>query len=152
RPGIAEEISAKGLILSDYTGWQTHLAQVDYRTDPGALAEADIILLTVKSAATAAAAREIGVNARRGTLVISFQNGIGNVDVLGNELGTWLEIVRGMIPYNVAHLGGGRFHKGVAGDLWAESRPQTRALANQVGTGPASLKLSNDMLGVAWGK
>jgi len=152
RPGIAEDIRANGLTLSDYDGWKTHLPSVDYRTDPGALAEADIILLTVKSAATAAAAREIGVNARKGAMVISFQNGIGNVDVLGHELGTWLEVVRGMVPYNVAYLGAGRFHKGVAGDLWVEDRPQTRALLPHVARGSASLKLSNDMLGVAWGK
>src|SRR5262249_14880883 len=37
-------------------------------------------------------------------------------------------------------------------DLWTEERPPTRALADQVGTGAASLKLSNDMLGVTWGK
>lgn len=149
---MAEDIRTNGLKLSDYSGWQTHLPEVDYRTDPGALAEADIILLTVKSAATAAAAREIGVNARKGAMVISFQNGVSNFDVLEQELGSWVEIVRGMIPYNVAHLGGGRFHKGVAGDLWTEDRPLTRALSAYLNRGPASLKLSNDMAGVTWGK
>ena len=33
-----------------------------------------------------------------------------------------------MVPYNVAYLGDGRFHKGVAGDLYAEQRAQTRRL------------------------
>jgi 2-dehydropantoate 2-reductase len=152
RPNIAEDIRADGLTLSDYGGWQTHLGEVDYRTDPSALAEADIILLTVKSAATAAAAKEIGVNARRGTLVISFQNGVSNLDVLKREIGGWLEIARGLVPYNVAYLGGGRFHKGVAGNLFAEDRQDTRALADAIGEGPAALKLSPDMLGLAWGK
>jgi 2-dehydropantoate 2-reductase len=58
-----------------------------------------------------------------------------------------------MIPYNVAYLGDGRFHKGVAGaPLYAEDRPETRELAAQVIGGPAALKLSNDMTGIAWGK
>ena len=71
-----------------------------------------------------------------GALVISFQNGISNVDVLEQGLGGRFEIARGMVPYNVAYLGKGRFHKGVAGDLYASSAPATRALADAVGGGP----------------
>ncbi len=152
RPNIAKDVKANGLTVSDYSGWQTHLDQVDYQVDPRALAQADIIALTVKSAATAAAAKEIGVNARKGTLVISFQNGVGNVDVLQQELGDWVQIVRGLVPYNVAYVGDGRFHKGVAGHLYAEENAQTRALSQAIGEGPASLRLSTDMLGLAWGK
>jgi 2-dehydropantoate 2-reductase len=152
RPNIAEDIRANGLTVSDYSGWQTQLRDVDYRTDPRGLAEADIIALTVKSAATAAAAKEIGVNARKGALVISFQNGVGNVDVLRQELGDWVQIAPGLVPYNVAYLGGGRFHKGVAGHLYADDRQQTRELSEAIGEGPASLRLSRNMLGLAWGK
>jgi 2-dehydropantoate 2-reductase len=141
-----------GLTLSDYSGWQVHLADIDYRTQPVALAEADIIAVTVKSGATAAAAREIGACVRRGALVISFQNGISNVDVLRQELGDWVQVVRGMVPYNVAYLGDGRFHKGVAGNLYAEDRPETRALAERLQGTPTALALSGDMLGIAWGK
>jgi len=152
RPAIAEDIRTHGLTVSDFTGWQTKLANVDYRTDPTALRDAEIILLTVKSAATAAAAREIGVNARKGALVISFQNGIGNVDVLAKELGDWVDIVRGLVVYNVAYLGEGRFHKGVAGDLYADDWPKTRTLSDAIGGGPATLRLSRDIIGLAWGK
>jgi 2-dehydropantoate 2-reductase len=152
RESIARAVREHGLTLSDHTGWQTRLTSVDYRTDTSALAEANIILLTVKSADTAAAAREIGPKARKGALLVSFQNGIGNVDVLKDELGDWVEVVQGMIPYNVAALGEGRFHKGVAGKLYVEDRPQMRALAARVGDGPAALALSSDMLGLAWGK
>jgi 2-dehydropantoate 2-reductase len=52
----------------------------------------------------------------------------------------------------VAYLGKGRFHKGVAGDLYAEQRAGVRALADAVHGGPAALKISDDMLGLAWGK
>lgn len=68
------------------------------------------------------------------------------------ESGGRFQVVRGMVPFNVAYLGEGRFHKGVAGELWAEDRPEMRALAARVGQGPAGLRLSDDMLGVAWGK
>lgn len=152
RESFAGDIHEHGLTLSDYSGWHTHLGEVDYRTDPGALADADIIVLTVKSAGTEHAAREIAVHGRRGALVISFQNGVSNLDVLHRELGDWMQIARGMVPYNVAYLGEGRFHKGVAGKLYTEDTPPTRQLSQAVGSGPAALALSNNMLGVAWGK
>jgi 2-dehydropantoate 2-reductase len=57
-----------------------------------------------------------------------------------------------MVPYNVAYLGNGHFHKGVAGDLYAEDRPEIRKLSLAIGSSPAALKLSIDMLGIAWGK
>ena len=84
--------------------------------------------------------------------MISFQNGVSNLDVLHRELGDWMQIARGMVPYNVAYLGDGRFHKGVAGILYAEDRPETRALSTAIGQSPAALNLSSDMLGIAWGK
>jgi 2-dehydropantoate 2-reductase len=152
RPRIAAEIGANGLMVSDYSGWQRRLSAVDYRTDPAALAQGDVIALTVKSGATAEAARQIAEHGREGALVISFQNGISNLDVLHAELRDRFEVVRGMVPYNVAHLGKGQFHKGVAGDLYAQDRPATRTLAQRIGAGPAALKLSDDMLGLAWGK
>jgi 2-dehydropantoate 2-reductase len=152
RTRIAEDIAGNGLTISDYTGWRTHLTEFDYRTDAAALADADIVAVCVKSGATAEAARNIAQHGREGAIVITFQNGISNVDVLKAELGTRFEVVRGLVPYNVAYLGNGRFHKGVAGDLLAEDRPAMRALAERLGRGPAALRLSDDMVGLAWGK
>ena len=152
RPKLSSDIDAHGLTLSDYSGWQAHLGRgdVDYRCGPEALDEAKIIALTVKSGDTAAAAAEIAAHAKPGTLVISFQNGISNVDVLEQGLGGRFEIARGMVEYNVAYLGEGRFHKGVAGHLYADRR--ARALSEAVGDGPAALKISDQMLALAWGK
>jgi 2-dehydropantoate 2-reductase len=73
--------------------------------------------------------------------------------VLKRELGDRFEVVRGMVPYNCAYLGEGRFHKGVAGaPLYAEDRAEMRDLQARIGKGPAELKLSHDMPGIAWGK
>lgn len=154
RPRIADEIERHGLTLSDYQGWEQHLApdMVDYRCDPDALSEADIIAVTVKSVDTKAAAELILRHGSEGALVVSFQNGISNLNVLGEALGRRFDIARGLVAYNVASLGAGRFHKGVAGDLYAEQRPATRSLAKAVGHGPATLRLSDNMLALAWGK
>ena len=155
RPAIAADVAANGLTVSDYSGWQVHFepGEVDYETGPEGLGKADVIALCVKSGASRDAAREIARHGRGGALIISFQNGVSNVDVLSEELGDRFEVVRGMVPYNCAYLGEGRFHKGVAGArLTAENHSSTRALAARVGEGPAALNLSDDMLGIAWGK
>ena len=152
RPKIGRDILEHGLTLTDYTGWQAKPAEVPFACVPAPLSDAGIVVVTVKSGATAEAARDIIDNGRDGALVISFQNGISNVDVLRERLGDRFRVVQGIVPYNVAYLGSGRFHKGVAGSLWAERRPDTEELAARVGSGPAALRLSNDMPGLAWGK
>ncbi|HVF37686.1 MAG TPA: 2-dehydropantoate 2-reductase [Sphingomicrobium sp.] len=154
RPSFARDIANHGLTLTDYDGWQATLApgEVDYVPDPAGLGEADIIALTVKSLATAETAREIARHGRDGATVVSLQNGVSNVDLLERELGGRFAIVRGMVPYNVAYLGEGWFHKGVAGRLWTEDQPAMRDLAERVGASPAGLNLSDDMLAIAWGK
>ncbi|HEY6662825.1 MAG TPA: 2-dehydropantoate 2-reductase [Sphingomicrobium sp.] len=152
RPRFAGDIAGHGLTVSDYSGWARTLSDADYRTDPSALGEADVIALCVKSGATQEAAGAIAEHGRDGALVISFQNGIRNFDVLSEVLGGRFELARGLVSYNVAYLGEGRFHKGVAGQLWAEDLPLTRGLAETVGETPGEIKLSRDMLGLAWGK
>jgi 2-dehydropantoate 2-reductase len=152
RPKIAHDIRDHGLTLTDYSGWRAELPDVDYACVPDALSEAEIILVCVKSGSTAEAARDIAEHGRDGAMVISFQNGVSNHDVLKSELGGRFRVVRGMIPFNIAYLGEGHFHKGVAGSLFAEDRPDTRDLARRIGDGPAALRLSRDMVGLAWGK
>ena len=154
RPKLSKDVDAHGLTLSDYSGWQAHLppGEVDYRCGPEALEDAKIIALCVKSGDTSSAADDIAEHATPGCTIISFQNGVSNVDVLEQGLAGRFEVARGMVPYNVAYLGNGRFHKGVAGDLYAERRSGVRRLSDAIGKGPAELKLSDDMLGLAWGK
>jgi len=154
RPGVRDAIAENGMTLTDSTGWRTRLApeQVDFSIFPKALAKADVIALCVKSTATAEAAREIAKHGRKGALVVSFQNGVSNGEVLRGLLGKSFEVVEGMVPFNVAYLGHGRWHKGTAGDLVAGDAPRTHDLAEQVGAGAGRLRIAADMAGVGWGK
>jgi 2-dehydropantoate 2-reductase len=154
RASFAKAVAAHGLELSDERGWSHRFTaeEVDFRTDATALADAQLIVLTVKSGATAEAAQQIAAHARPGTPVLSLQNGISNVDVLRDALGEQFPVIRGMVPYNVAYLGDGHFHKGVAGQLFAEDVPAMRTLSAAIGASPAGLSLCGDMLGLAWGK
>jgi 2-dehydropantoate 2-reductase len=153
RAPVAREIAENGLGLSDFSGWKVHLAHdlVDFSTKPAALGKADIIALCVKSSATTGAAKEIARHARRGATVISFQNGVSNAETLRPMLPRF-DVMQGMVPFNVAHLGEGRWHKGSSGDLVVEEGEKTRALAELVSKSRARLSLARDMKNVAWGK
>ena len=154
RSRVADDIERNGLTLSDYSGWEMRIPpdQVDYQDDPETLCGAQIIALAVKCGDTRSAAELIARHGTPGSLVISFQNGISNLEVLEKALVPRFDVVRGLVTYNVAYLGNGHFHKGVAGDLFAERHQATRDLSKLIGSGPAALKLSDDMLALAWGK
>lgn len=154
RERVAAAIREHGLTLTDMTGWRARLEpeEVRFETRPQALGDADIIALCVKSTATWEAAREIGRHGKKGALIVSFQNGVSNVAALEGQLKRRFEIVQGMVPFNIADLGHGRFHKGVAGELVARDVPALRDLAGRIGKGPASLRLADDMAAIAWGK
>ncbi len=154
RDRVAKELGRHGLRLSDYDGWSRDFAPGDipFTTEPQALEHADIVLVTVKGGGTADAGEAIAHHAKEGATVVSFQNGIGNKAILGQALGDRFRLVQGMVPYNVIHLGDGRFHKGVAGKLMAEDLPETRRLAEAVAASREPLRLSGDMAGVLWGK
>lgn len=153
RERIAVHIARSGIRLSDLEGWKTQLPPeaMHFSTKPAALAKADIVLLCVKSHGTAAAAKQIAVHAKRKPVVISFQNGVSNVDLLKKALPKQ-EVIAGMVPFNIAYLGDGRWHKGVAGRLVIGDGKASRDLAARVASGPASLQIAKDMAGVAWGK
>ena len=153
RERVQREIADHGLGLSDFAGWRMRLAHdvVDFATKPAILGKADIILLCVKSSGTWDAAREIGRHAKKGTTIVSFQNGVSNAETVAAKL-PHFKVLQGMVPFNIAHLGEGRWHKGSSGNLVAEEHEVTQAIAARVGTGPARLDLAKNMKAVAWGK
>jgi 2-dehydropantoate 2-reductase len=153
RESVRADVAEHGIILTQSGTSPIHLPsdRVDFATKPKSLARADVIALCVKSYDTAAAAKEIGRNGRRGATVISFQNGVSNVELLKSMLPKF-EVVPGMVPFNVAYQGRGRWHKGVAGDLVAKTTPVTERLAEQIGDRTGRLRLIENMDGVAWGK
>jgi 2-dehydropantoate 2-reductase len=153
RERVASEIFDHGLTLSDHAGWRVRLepGRVPFATKPAVLGKADVIALSVKSKGTEGAAREIARHAKPGTAVISFQNGVSNPERLKAQLPRF-SVLQGMVGFNVAQLGHGRWHKGTSGELMAEEHETTRSLAERAGAGPAQLKLAGNMKEIAWGK
>jgi 2-dehydropantoate 2-reductase len=153
RERTKKDVDAHGMTITDMDGTRLHLppGSVRFETSPAALAQAGAIALCVKSFDTEAAARDIARHARPNTPVISFQNGVSNVFRLKEKL-PGFDIVQGMVPFNIAYMGTGRWHKGVAGELVAEERPLTRAIAERLGRRLGQLRLTQDVDGLAWGK
>ncbi len=151
RERIRADVAAHGLTISDGQAAPIRLENVRFETDPAAMAGAGVIALCVKSFDTLAAAEEIARHATPGATVISFQNGVSNAARLREQL-PGFEIVQAMVPFNVAYLGEGRFHKGVAGTLTAGRSAATEAIAAAVGERTGRLRIADDMEAIAWGK
>jgi 2-dehydropantoate 2-reductase len=157
RESVAAEIDAHGLTISDGSGEgpspSIHLpaGTITCSPDPRLCEDADLILVTVKSTDTDAAAKEIARHARKDAVLLSFQNGISNPERLREGV-PGRHVLAGVVPFNVVRLGGGRFHKTVTGELYAQDDPVTRAVQERVGKRPGAMRLVEDMAPVAWSK
>ena len=157
RPALAETIARHGLRISDLDGADRVLAPSEVRlaTDPAAaFAEADVVLVTVKSGATEAMAGLIAEHAASGATVVSLQNGVGNVDVLLARLGGMARVVPGMVPFNVVQtLAQGqpvRVHRATSGTV--QIGAGAAGLREALAVKGAAVAESRDMAGVLWGK
>jgi len=150
RASVAAEVAAHGLRLSDYRGWQA-APTVTVVTDPVALADRDVVLVTVKGADTEEAARALAPALAREALVVSLQNGVRNADLLARALPAHA-VVQGMVPFNVARPAPGHFHQGTSGALALADTPRARVVVAALVAAGLPTKRHADMRGVAWGK
>ena len=153
RAPMQRQIAQHGLVLTDMHQTRTVLnaAQVSYRLDAQALADADLILVTVKSSATAQAASEIAQWGQADAIVLSLQNGIGNASTLRSILPRHL-IVAGMVPFNIAQQGDGRLHRGTQGELMIAPCARLAAWLPQFAAAGLPLQVRDDFDAVQWGK
>ena len=112
RPAAALSIAEKGLQLEE--NGETRTARVEATDDPARVAQADLVLVCVKSPDTAQAARDLAPHLAPGTTLVSLQNGLGNAETLTAITGhpalpglvyTALSLTA---PGHVLHKGGGR--------------------------------------------
>lgn len=129
RPAAMEVLWEKGLTLSDSVRPPRHLppGRPAVATTPDAAAEADYVLVTVKTAATGAAGRELAGHLKPGAVVVSFQNGLHNPATLRAALPA-ARVLAGMVPYNVVQTEPGTVHQGMPGTLMVEDAPEATTL------------------------
>lgn len=153
RARVLEALAAHGLTVTDLDGVRHPLppSALALSTSVPAGSAPALVLLCVKSGATAEAAAELGRVLPAGTPVLSMQNGVSNATVAG-EAAPSLRVLPGMVPYNIAELGPGRFHRGTAGELAAEDDPALRPWVAPLRAAGLPLVLHADLRPVQWGK
>jgi len=153
RPRVLDALRAHGLTLTDLDGGARTIAADRLRLSnaPSPEHRPALALLCVKSGTTAAAAAELGGVLPDRTLVISMQNGISNA-ALAQAHALRLTVRPGMVPFNVAELGPGRYHRGTSGTLAAQDHPALRAWQATFEAAGVPLTLHADLAPLQWGK
>jgi 2-dehydropantoate 2-reductase len=82
RPAHVEAIRSGGLVFEDAGTSAQRRIPIEATADPGAVADADLVLLCVKTGDTAAAAGELAARMRPGAQLVSLQNGVENVPLI----------------------------------------------------------------------
>lgn len=156
RPRVLAALRKHGLHLTDQDGLDRTIPPLDLRlhAEPPAGLKPDLVLLCVKSGATAEAATALGLTLPQGTPVVSLQNGIANAH-LARATVPQLHWHAGMVPFNIAELAPGHYHRGTGGALAAEASAEDTALAawqTALARMGMPLKLHADLAPVQWGK
>lgn len=151
RQRMAGELTEHGMRLTDYLGADLRVTDVRYETSAAAAAEADLVLVTVKSAATDGAAGELADVLKPGAVVVSFQNGVRNGDILRERLKEQV-VLTGMVPFNVLNRGGGVFHQGTEGALDIQRHAALSPYVEAFERAGLPLTQHDDILPVQWSK
>ncbi len=151
RPRLIEEISSNGLRVTSFEGFDRRVAsnRLLLSDDPSIFNDAGAVLVTVKSTDTADIADLIARHAPSDAVIVSLQNGVGNVAVLRERLGG-RRVLAGMVPFNVIALGEGRFHRATSGDIVIEQ--DEAGTAAQLSTPHLTMRATGNIAGVQWGK
>lgn len=153
RPRLAQQLQDAGLHLSDWQGAHLEVPAeaVDFATDPTRAGEAGLVLVTVKSAATAEAGAVLAQVVRSDALVISFQNGLHNAELLQQHL-PGRTVLPGIVEFNVVNRGAGIFHQGSEGALLVQDHPGLAPYLDAFAAAGLPLQRPADMRPVQWGK
>lgn len=153
RPALAEAVAAAGLRLSDYRGFDETLPPERARfADVSALGDCDVVLVTVKGLDTTAAGRQLKPHVRNDAIVVSFQNGVRNAELLAEVLPSTV-VLPGMVPFNVTRKGETHFHQGTSGHLAIGARANHHvALVAALERAGLPARAHADMRGIQWGK
>lgn len=151
RPRRIDDINRHGLKVTSFEGIEHRLtpAEITLSDDPAIFADAGVILVTVKSDDTAEIADLIARHAARDAVVISLQNGTGNVAVLREALPDH-DVLAGMVPFNVVSMGEGHFHRATSGDILLEK--DDADTAKTLWQPELAFRAVDDIIGVQWGK
>jgi 2-dehydropantoate 2-reductase len=156
RARVLGPLAASGLALTDLAGGRAvvppqHLFLHEHVPTAWQGPPPALVLLCVKSGATAAAAAELARALPAGTPVVSMQNGLHNTEIAQAAAPT-LRFLAGMVPYNVAQLSPSEVHRGSAGDLAVADDEVTQRWDAAFAAAGLPWRRHADMRAVQWSK
>jgi 2-dehydropantoate 2-reductase len=156
RPRVLTALRAHGLKLTDLEGGARHLPAgvLDLRGSVDGIPAPSLVLLCVKSGATASAAAELARAMPPGTLVVSMQNGVSNT-ATAQAAAPALTVQAGMVPFNIAELAPGHYHRGTGATgaaLAVQDHALLRPWQTRFAAAGVPLQLHADLVPLQWGK
>ncbi len=150
----AQKIGAQGISVEGISGnWQ---AKVNVTADAGKIVNADLIIICVKSYdtkdAVSGAKPVIGEN----TQVLTLQNGIGNIEIIGEAAGPE-KVIGGISNMGATLLDAGRIRHAGSGDtvigrIDAKIPVAMRAIREVFNKVGLETRISRDIKGLLWSK
>lgn len=151
RARVLDPIRKQGLTVTDFAGLRCTIpaASLKLSEHPACLAEAEFIIVTVKSGATAEMAGLVASHAPMGVPILSWQNGMENARTLRNALPD-RDVRAGMVPFNVVPTDSASYHRATSGDIVIQAGPG--AVAGQLSSTHLPVTESDQIEAVQWGK
>jgi 2-dehydropantoate 2-reductase len=162
RQHSVDSLKADGLKITDLDGFESELDRSLLHVY-SALAEIapvilqaegnspPIVLVCVKSGATNGVGQDIARFCSPRSMVISLQNGVDNVARLKAQVPS-MQVLAGMVPYNVVMKSSSQCHRATAGSLLIEHFSESQSLGALLNNAGITTQFRNDMLAVQWGK
>jgi 2-dehydropantoate 2-reductase len=150
----AAKISQQGIIVEDNSGsWQ---AKVKIASDAKEIGRADLIIICVKSFDTKEAILQAKPLIEDNTRVLTLQNGIGNIEIIGEIIGEE-KVIGGTTNEGATLLGAGHIrHAGrgetIIGTVDGKAPPAMRAIRETFNRVGFQTKMSRDIKGLLWSK
>lgn len=147
-PERADRINRQGILIEGMTGGHTVKVPA-FTTAPSV--EPDLVLICVKAYDTLEAARAIRDMLRPDTLVLTLQNGLGNVDILSDVLGKE-KVLGGVTAEGATLLGPGKIRHAGQGNTILQAVPGGDAVVAVFNGAGFQTRAEADIQNFIWGK
>ncbi|MDP2790636.1 MAG: 2-dehydropantoate 2-reductase N-terminal domain-containing protein, partial [Rectinemataceae bacterium] len=148
-----DAINASGLSIEDAATGEVTVVHPKASADPSAVAGSDILIIFVKSTATAEAAAQFKSFAKPGTIALTLQNGLGNEEILRKYFGA-AGTAAGVTSQGATFLGPGRIrHAGKGPTHMAMSDGDSgklAGLAESLSAAGFESHVDKDVAGMVW--
>lgn len=147
-------INQNGIKIEGVSGnWQ---AKVRVTTDPGEIANAELIIICVKSYDTKDAVKAVKNVISQNVLVLTLQNGVGNIEIISEIAGSD-KVIGGVTNQGATLLGDGHIrHAGkgetVIGRIDGKIPVQLRDIREAFNKVGLETRISRDIKGLLWSK